>query len=216
MNISAKFIILFLLGTTAKGVEIPKVVRFWFWKKNSNIRSTCLATPIYRQNGEQNKCFYRFLTAAHCGVDNISFVSSDIALGKARWHKRAMTRSKNADIAFLNLKLPCGSIADKDLSIASKTPLSKGRSRIIRGAHNHLSGYVQYSSISEFNKLILKTTLPPKPGDSGAPIVNESGEIIGVLSGASIKKNETTFAYFSKNALPWVQANISRKLKNLK
>ena len=224
---------LFFVKAWAIPTAFPPSLKFNFGKKNSDVAQKCVATPVkmHKVNG---KCEVKFFTAAHCGLGEFDYLSSTFILGKVPLNPRGIVRhsgyekfkSPGLDFARFGLRMPCDS-ADKLKkikfpgqfdSVASwpEVSLTMNARVYLKTSQNViLSGIVQVKSDYPFafkvkidnevkeNQLV-PTNEDISPGDSGSPIINEAGEMIGVLSG----RTEKGSFYFSTLGVGWILSQI--------
>jgi serine protease Do len=74
------------------------------------------------------------------------------------------------------------------------------RNEIVYGA-----GYLSAKSGLEGDSSAYQLTIPANPGNSGGPVINSNGEIIGVITGRNINADGVTYAAKSKNILRMIE-----------
>jgi serine protease Do len=74
------------------------------------------------------------------------------------------------------------------------------RREIVYGA-----GYLSAKSGQEGDSTAYQLTIPANPGNSGGPVINSNGEIIGVITGRNINADGVTYATKSKNILRMIE-----------
>ena len=116
---------------------------------------------------------------------------------------RVIALDKKADLALIRLdSLPKGVTA---VPLATDSPDTGSNTHTIgnAGASGALFGYVKGTvrgvyrkkwaaeleprKVAHFDAKVIETDSPTNPGDSGGPLLNEKGELIGVTQGGAIK-----------------------------
>jgi serine protease Do len=121
----------------------------------------------------------------------------------------AVSTDLQADLAILK-------IADTAFSFAGNLPYSIKRNNsdlgeqiftlgfprreIVYGA-----GYLSAKSGQEGDSTAYQLTIPANPGNSGGPVINSNGEIIGVITGRNTNADGVTYATKSKNIVRMIE-----------
>jgi serine protease Do len=92
-----------------------------------------------------------------------------------------LARDLDNDLAILN----CRIVGARPLMFADPTTIAEGQTVFALGHPLGLDFTVSRGVVSSVNRIIrgvsfLQTDVPLNPGNSGGPIVNESGEVVGI------------------------------------
>jgi serine protease Do len=87
------------------------------------------------------------------------------------------------------------------------------RREIVYGA-----GYLSAKSGQEGDSTAYQLTIPANPGNSGGPVINSNGEIIGVITGRNMNADGVTYAAKSKNILRMIEElkKTDKEYQNMK
>ena len=162
-----------------------------------------------------------FLTARHCVDDDsdtlAALVIQDGSVGMVKTKFRIVWISHEKD--DLDLALIHSDVRPfQPFEFADQTSLSKGNvvgaagwSALTIGDSNPLAGLSvgELLSIKDFNSLKSESkwrrvqhTAPLHPGDSGGPIVNEQGELLGINAKVRIAYSEQVRSFFTRKKSP--------------
>lgn len=142
---------------------------------------------------------------------------------------RVIALDKKADLAIIRLdSLPKGVAA---VPLAADSPDKGENTHTIgnAGASGALFGYVKGSvrqvyrkkwaaeleprKVAHFEAKVIETDSPTNPGDSGGPLLNEKGELIGVTQGGAIKAQQLSTFIDVSEVKKLMGARAVRELK---
>lgn len=115
---------------------------------------------------------------------------------------RVIALDKKADLALIRLESIPSDVAAISLAGSSPTPGANVHSIGSAGKSDALYGYVKGTvrqvyrkdwkaelaprKIASFSAKVIETDSPTNPGDSGGPLLNDAGELVGVTQGGAI------------------------------
>jgi serine protease Do len=140
----------------------------------------------------------RILTAAHC-VRELKDVSVQWSDSTEQDQAEVEALAFESDLALLKLKKPSKRavipiLQDDELAKAGEEVIAIGHPLGIKyfsksGLDSDLNYVLSRGIISKINPTSIITDLSLSPGNSGGPVINKRGEIIGVVSKKAIATN---------------------------
>ena len=132
--------------------------------------------------------------------DSIFVVNNQDSL--FRYHATLVYNNENSDLAILK-------ISDFNFNSLEKIPFKLSNEKINLGEYVYTLGYSKQnivfgegsiSSYTGFNEdsLTIQVSIPSNPGNSGGPILNSKGEIVGMLCAKSNEIDGATYAVKSE------------------
>lgn len=119
-----------------------------------------------------------------------------------RYHANLVYNNENSDLAILK-------IVDSTFNYSLKIPFKLSKSEISLGEYVYTLGYSKQNivfgegSVSSYtgydeDSLTIQISIPSNPGNSGGPILNSKGEIIGMLCAKNNEVDGATYAVKSE------------------
>lgn len=122
---------------------------------------------------------------------------------------RVIARSERADLAVIQLRARSAPPGADGIKLASGSPTPGETVHAIgnAGASGALWGYVRGTvrqvymkrwkaevgrRVLTFDAKVIETDSPTNPGDSGGPLLNDAGELVGVTQGGAVKANSVS------------------------
>ncbi len=132
--------------------------------------------------------------------DSIFVVNNKDSL--LRYRATLVYNNENSDLAILK-------ISDSTFNSLDKIPFKLSKNEILLGEYVYTLGYSKQnivfgegsvSSYTGFNEdsLTIQVSIPSNPGNSGGPILNSKGEIVGMLCAKSNEIDGATYAVKSE------------------
>jgi len=191
-------------------VKEPTKFNLAFLRKNGEalLENLCGGTPVGKSPiGEA--CTFAIFTAAHC-VEG-EFTRMQMAKqGETNHHiiprnsLKVETAGSNNDAALLYFEAACDFIADNEIAkfaepaADSKTPLRNKEAVFTRNQEGQLiEGRITNAVVHENSQNVVADEVSgphSRPGDSGSPIWNRSGHLVGALSGGSAGRLDFSFS----------------------
>jgi Trypsin-like peptidase domain len=181
---SLKSAVLFLLGLlywsgNLEADTIPQIV--------AKAKEAVVQIATFDQNRQPLKTGTGFfvtgdgylLTNNHV-VEGASFILVQTSAGAAYHFEGAVVRSTDPDIAMLKFT----TTDVPHLQLGSSADVVEGQKVLVIGNPEGLQGTVSDGIVSAFreNRTYIQITAPISPGSSGSPVLDESGQVIGMVT----------------------------------
>jgi serine protease Do len=181
---SLKIAVLFLLGllSWSRSLDadtIPQIV--------AKAKQAVVQVVTFDQNRQPLKTGTGFfvtgdgylLTNNHV-VEGASFILAQTSAGAAYHFEGAVVRSTDPDIAMLKF----ATTDVPHLQLGSSADVVEGQKVLVIGNPEGLQGTVSDGIVSAFreNRTYIQITAPISPGSSGSPVLDESGQVIGMAT----------------------------------
>jgi len=139
-------------------------------------------------------------------VEQASYIYADIHReGSSKTYEaRVVMKDEGNDLCILKVEPSEGFPANIDYGFASSTLIAPGSSVFTLGYPLALSGMGQepkftdgrISSKTGYNNAInsFQTTIPVQPGNSGSPVFNEKGELVGIINAKVMAADNVSYA----------------------
>jgi serine protease Do len=113
-------------------------------------------------------------------VEGASFILVQTSAGAAYHFEGAVVRSADPDIAMLKF----ATTDVPHLQLGSSADVVEGQKVLVIGNPEGLQGTVSDGIVSAFreNRTYIQITAPISPGSSGSPVLDESGQVIGMAT----------------------------------
>ncbi|MBV8100974.1 MAG: trypsin-like peptidase domain-containing protein, partial [Verrucomicrobia bacterium] len=125
-------------------------------------------------------------------IDGATHISATTETGAIFVFEKVIVASFHADIALLKFQA-----TDVDfLKVGTSTNAVEGETVLVVGNPEGLQDTVSNGIISSFreNRSIIQITAPISPGSSGSPVLDETGQVIGMASGGNREGQNLNFA----------------------
>ena len=125
-------------------------------------------------------------------IEGATHISAGTEKGAIFIFEKFVTGSADSDVALLKFQA-----ADVDfLKLGTSTNAVEGETVFVIGNPEGLTGTVSNGIISSFrkNRSYIQITAPISPGSSGSPVLDETGQVIGMASGGNKEGQNLNFA----------------------
>jgi tetratricopeptide (TPR) repeat protein len=149
-------------------------------------------------------------------IQGATHISARTDKGSIFVFERAIAESADSDVALLKFQA-----TDVDfLKIGTSTNAVEGEIVLVIGNPEGLQGTVSNGIISAFreNRAYIQITAPVSPGSSGSPVLDETGQVIGMATLVSKEGQNLNFAISSEviaNVIRSGQTQVSAKEKEI-
>jgi serine protease Do len=117
---------------------------------------------------------------------------------------------KNADLAVLKIKDSAFKTYSSLPYSIKKTNADLGEQIFILGFPRNVvvygEGYLSANSGNNGDSSAYQLSIPANPGNSGGPVINSNGEVIGIITGKDTKADGVVYAIKSKNIFNLIAA----------
>lgn len=134
---------------------------------------------------------------------NVTFVN------EKEYSASILGSNPSADLAFLSTDAPVNDLSP--LEIISSSTLRVGDSVIVVGTPYGLEGSMSVGIVSALNRIlstdessignVIQTTAPLNPGNSGGPLLNSKGQVVGIVTAIAQESQGIGFAIPSDTIL---------------
>jgi S1-C subfamily serine protease len=134
---------------------------------------------------------------------NVTFVN------EKEYSASILGSNPSADLAFLSTDAPVNEFSP--LEIVSSSTLRVGDSVIVVGTPYGLEGSMSVGIVSALNRIlstdessignVIQTTAPLNPGNSGGPLLNSKGQVVGIVTAIAQESQGIGFAIPSDTIL---------------
>jgi tetratricopeptide (TPR) repeat protein len=188
-GLSIEVLFLFCLGVHA--ADIPSLVRKAKPAVVQVIASDANWAPVRTGTGFFISADGELLTNFHV-VRGATHISARTDKGSIFVFERAIAESADSDVALLKFQA-----TDVDfLKIGTSTNAVEGETVLVIGSPEGLQGTVSNGIVSAFreNRAYIQITAPVSPGSSGSPVLDETGQVIGMATLISKEGQNLNFA----------------------
>jgi S1-C subfamily serine protease len=161
---------------------------------------------IYNLNGKMIILTNYHVVAGTSSI-NVTFVN------EKEYSASILGSNPTADLAFLSTDAPSNEF--NPLEIVSSSTLRVGDSVIVVGTPYGLEGSMSVGIVSALNRTlvaddstignVIQTTAPLNPGNSGGPLLNDKGQVIGICTAIAQESQGIGFAIPSDTILENIQ-----------